>query len=693
MLNRTRDTRIRHAKSYCVNRRRRLVLSENSTDGFGEATTTTTTIFCGNGQSPSSSRDENTIMSSADDAGTSGAIPEYPAADFHVGPTAWDFQSIGFMEDAQLWAVNSGFLLNGTGATGLASAFPDADFDTAEYFGNAQDGGNRTGARGSGTTLPVLMDMRDLWFTKIQRSDEHSRRVTRRFDSVSSSKLAPSPSKSEIVDQECHRELTRLLIRPLPPEDLLPSSGFLNLCVRRFWKCFNPIFPILHEATFQPTAENGLLLISMASVGCLFLGSQTAVQRGRRIFEGLNKVILTSNNSMSNTRAEMIAMVQAALIGQAFAMLSGDARHFAIFDGYHGSMISFARREDVFSGRHIPRSLENLSEEELDRAWKEWVREEEFLRIAPALKIQDAELSSLLHRDSLLKHRAPAKPLLTTDRAFGAASASEWLSAVKAGDSSRPAADGNTHIPRTSPDAFAAYLRLESLGVTIAEDRRQGHLNEEISRNYQHTLLQWYATHNHTDQSSGPGGGAPPDQLCLTSLWHWTFVALSVDLDQLEIAIGRDGPDAAAEALSSYVRPWASTSDAARCAMHAFALQRNLQAQRFDAIPAIHVPRTLFSAAVVWYCFVRYGPGNNSPQLRLDHRPFAVGSWPEFAVLSGSAREELVALSDLTWNRGATSAVTAATLCELGCQLQRINVWGLAGKFAGIVARLLDGWD
>jgi hypothetical protein len=32
----------------------------------------------------------------------------------------------------------------------------------------------------------------------------------------------------------------------------------------------------------------------MASVGCLFLGSQAAVQRGRRIFETLNKVILTS---------------------------------------------------------------------------------------------------------------------------------------------------------------------------------------------------------------------------------------------------------------------------------------------------------------------------------------------------------------------------------------------------------------
>ena len=51
---------------------------------------------------------------------------------------------------------------------------------------------------------------------------------------------------------------------------------------------------MIHAATFQPTTENGLLLISIASVGSLFLGSQCAVNRGRRIFEGLNKVILMS---------------------------------------------------------------------------------------------------------------------------------------------------------------------------------------------------------------------------------------------------------------------------------------------------------------------------------------------------------------------------------------------------------------
>ena len=61
-----------------------------------------------------------------------------------------------------------------------------------------------------------------------------------------------------------------------------------------YLKRFNPIFPIIHEGTFRTTPENSFLFLSMASAGCLFLGSQVAVRRGKSIFEKLNKVIISS---------------------------------------------------------------------------------------------------------------------------------------------------------------------------------------------------------------------------------------------------------------------------------------------------------------------------------------------------------------------------------------------------------------
>jgi hypothetical protein len=64
-----------------------------------------------------------------------------------------------------------------------------------------------------------------------------------------------------------------------------------------YFSRFNPIFPILHGPTFRPSAENGLLLISICSVGSLFVGSAEAAHQGYILFERLNKAVLASVRS------------------------------------------------------------------------------------------------------------------------------------------------------------------------------------------------------------------------------------------------------------------------------------------------------------------------------------------------------------------------------------------------------------
>jgi hypothetical protein len=61
-----------------------------------------------------------------------------------------------------------------------------------------------------------------------------------------------------------------------------------------YFNHFNTLFPALHNATFRPTPDNGLLLLSVASIGCLFMGSQAAVRQGKQIFVRVHKAILTS---------------------------------------------------------------------------------------------------------------------------------------------------------------------------------------------------------------------------------------------------------------------------------------------------------------------------------------------------------------------------------------------------------------
>lgn len=57
---------------------------------------------------------------------------------------------------------------------------------------------------------------------------------------------------------------------------------------------FNPIFPVVHAPTFCPSPKRSLLLLSICSVGSLFLGSSFAAAQGVKIFERLNKAILAS---------------------------------------------------------------------------------------------------------------------------------------------------------------------------------------------------------------------------------------------------------------------------------------------------------------------------------------------------------------------------------------------------------------
>ena len=144
-------------------------------------------------------------------------------------------------------------------------------------------------------------------------------------------------------------------------------------------------------------------------------------------------------------------------------------------------------------------------------------------RVGLALHIHDAELSFLYHRDSLLKHRRSENETLETSLAFNATTAREWEASLRTREDIR--FNGSDSHHSTPVDSFAVYLKLEALGVLIAEDRRQGCL-KTTSKSYEDKLLRWHKSfyqNNPADQD---------DELCLLPLWHWTFINLLVDVDQ-----------------------------------------------------------------------------------------------------------------------------------------------------------------
>ena len=278
----------------------------------------------------------------------------------------------------------------------------------------------------------------------------------------------------------------------------------------------------------------------------------------------------------------------------------------------------------------------------------------------------------------MLRNVKSRLPPNATYRSFQATTASSWASAIQDGGSDTIAVNSASQLHQR--DLFTAYIKLQALGLKIKEDRLQDQLDQDTINNHHESLLKWHELYSESVEEE------QPDHLCLLALWHWTYITLLVDLDQLECAIGRDGPDAARDA-ASYVSDWVLTPNSSRCMLHAFLLQKQVQSLRFNQTPAIHVPRILFSAAIAWYCYIKHGPGNDA--LNAEASVFDTGV-RELKAAGPKALKQLACITNLSWNQGALSCIQAATLSELGGLLQRINEWGLAGTFAKVVARLID---
>jgi len=263
-------------------------------------------------------------------------------------------------------------------------------------------------------------------------------------------------------------------------------------------------------------------------------------------------------------------------------------------------------------------------------------------------------MSALWHNEPLLRSVASKPPLLSLDRIFSAGSALEWASIVQS-EASLGNIGYSGHVQHERLESFSEYVILEGYGTSIAEDRLHGRLDDAAINSYQEALVQWHNIRSQDDNEEQPG------QLCLLMLWHWVYMSLLVDFDQLEQAIGRDGPEAAKTAID-YVSTWVLSQNSTRCVLHALIPQKKCQSLRFDKVHALHVPRTLVCAAVAWYCYLQYGP-TESATILFQNPP---SHFPEMDILSPSSQRHISEITRLSWRHGEMSAVKAMKLCEIG---------------------------
>ncbi|KAL5366582.1 hypothetical protein BJX96DRAFT_182785 [Aspergillus floccosus] len=425
-----------------------------------------------------------------------------------------------------------------------------------------------------------------------------------------------------IADESYRQKLAESLQQRVQP-GILPSTAFLDLCLQAYFEHFQSIFPLIHVPTFRPSKNNALLLLSICSIGSLFLGSSRAMAHGVSMFERLQKSILASwDTHIAGKGDASINPLQASVIGQTFGLLLGRPKDLTGIEVFHGSIIAWARSAKLLKVVDEPINPFNIegSGEELEASWKAWARLEVKKN---GIYIHDVELAKLHNHEPILRHAIKKIPKLSPLGIFTAPNAVAWkkqLLLTQQPDPilpSSPPTDPMSLLVETKPgNEFESYAILESIGSLALEDRGSAGLQHLATfEKYQRLLIQWFLQwQGHDPTNSLQSSSTTADPFCLRILWHSTFMHLYTRFDDLECACGREG-EMLSQQKCTYAASWARSLNAKRALLHAALIQRQFQAQALGAEPPLHVPMALYYAGIAWASFTQFG---GSDDTRID---------------------------------------------------------------------------
>ncbi|GAD97253.1 hypothetical protein ANI_1_1736134 [Paecilomyces variotii No. 5] len=449
---------------------------------------------------------------------------------------------------------------------------------------------------------------------------------------ISSGQTTPGPGSSDrdrghrgmIVDESYRQRMAESLQQRVQP-GILPSTGFLDFCLQAYFKHFQSIFPLIHVPTFHPSKKNALLLLSICSIGSLFLGSSRAMAHGISMFERLQKSILASwDTHIARTEDSSINPLQASVIGQTFGLLVGRPKDLTGIEMWHGSIIAWARSARLWKVVDEPINPFNIeaSGEELEASWKAWARLEEKKRIILGIYIHDVELAKLHNHEPVLRHAIEKIPKLSPPGVFTAPNAVAWKKQLLLTQQPyhvppSPSTDPMSLLVETKPgNDFESFVILESIGSLILEDRGFVQMQHSATvEKYERLLIQWFLQRQNDNTENGPqSNSTTADPFCLRILWHSTFMHLYTRFDDLECACGREG-EKLSQQKRTYAASWAKSTNAKRTLLHAALIQRQFQTHALGAEPAIHVPMALYYTGIAWASFTQFG---GSDDARID---------------------------------------------------------------------------
>lgn len=490
------------------------------------------------------------------------------------------------------------------------------------------------------------------------------------FTSMSTSKQPyqpwATPKTSDTASDEISRDALADSLQQRVPDTTLPPTQFLNRCLHMFTTRLWPLIPIIHLPTFEPARTNPLLLLSVCSLGALAIGSEEALYHGERLFDGVQKAILVSFAPNRIADEHALAILQAAMIGQTYAILSGSASNLLTAQCFHGTM-GVAVRTFYDQWAKPKDSSSALDSQPSPDEWEPWIREQTAIRLLNSIYVHNGEVFATVHQPALLRAHPFHVRVAADDKLFLAKTADEWVSLQAR----------NLHQQPTPHSLFSSCASLDCFVAEIYHHKTGPFNRTDVAADdeIQNSLFTWFLESVPMIDSDGAR------RLSLLMLWHSCFVLLLSDLDMVERVFGRDGSNISQDD-SNILNAWILTPHAKRCVIHALLIYVLLERFRVSEVPAIHVARVAWQAGLVLAVYSFFA--------RTEQNFNVMATISSCRVLRAIRKSSLFTPSDWTMvEQNATPERCRTSAFSLSAVLRHLGPWQNGARYAKTLDHIL----
>ncbi|OOQ84254.1 hypothetical protein PEBR_33877 [Penicillium brasilianum] len=380
---------------------------------------------------------------------------------------------------------------------------------------------------------------------------------------------------------------------------------------------YQPSYPVLHPATFNPENTSDLLLFVMCMIGISLLKTEDAATFIRRTYpviltEAFTQFLIASTQSRAPTEI-LNHLVLAHHVLFMFISTGGNLAPEMSRTLYLHTMMT-AQQYDFFGLRKYE-DYEKFLPSHLETAvrWRAWSRVESTKNLIIGLVLHDSWLSDLYTISPIIRTDAISLSLPQEDTFYLAQTSSKWAQLSRDAFFVTQTLDLAAHkfelpVLQGKIHAFSLYGVLCTALLRVTADTHRLIRSSDLVLPEQHRyvpcnilrldrrasicaplLTEMISLYQDTFRNSNPN--------CIV-IWHSVCILLTVDIDILGRAAGHDGAESIVEARKA-LASWAQTASARRACLHAAQTFRILSHRKPADGTAFQSVRTLFMAALV----------------------------------------------------------------------------------------------